>query len=119
MNIASKISYKLLGGFLKGLARLPFGVLYAISDFLYFLIYRVVRYRVKIARNNIGTSFPDKSEKECREIERKFYKHFADYIVETIKLLHITDDEMRKRMQYFDVSLVDESLSKGKSSAIY
>ena len=119
MNIASKISYSLLGGVLKGLARLPFGVLYAISDFLYILIYRVVRYRVKIARNNIRTAFPHKSEKECREIERKFYKHFADYIVETIKLLHITDEEMRRRMQYFDVSLVDESLSKGKSSAIY
>ena len=119
MSIVTKISYNALGLLLNGIARLPFGALYAISDFLYVLIYRVVRYRVKIARHNICSSFPEKSKNECREIERKFYKHFADYIVETIKLLHISDDEMRNRMKYYDVELVDESLSKGKSSALY
>lgn len=115
----SKIFYSALDGFFRLMARLPLGVLYIISDVLYVLIYHVARYRVGIARKNICDSFPDKSQKECREIERKFYRHFADYIVETVKLLHISDEEMRKRMHYFGVDMVDESLDNGRSCAVY
>ena len=64
-----------------------------LSDILYVLVYKVVRYRVKVVRQNMKASFPDKSDTELRRLEREFYHHFADYVVETIKLAHISLEE--------------------------
>ena len=72
-------------------------VLYVLADFLYIIIYRVLRYRLKVVRRNLAASFPEKSEQERRAIERGFYHHFADYIVETLKLAHISLEELQRR----------------------
>ncbi len=98
---------------------LPFWVLYIIADIIFALTYYVVRYRLKVVRKNITESFPDKSESERKEIIKKFYHQFADYIVETIKLNHISDEEMRKRVTFENVDLIDNLLSDGKSIVIY
>ena len=37
--------YGLLGIILGGIARLPFGVLYAISDLIFIILYYIVHYR--------------------------------------------------------------------------
>jgi len=65
-------------------------VLYVFSDVLSFFIYRVVRYRLKVVRRNLRHAFPNKTERERQELERRFYRHFAEYIVETIKLATAT-----------------------------
>ena len=85
-------AYAPLGWLLKGLARLPLGMLYGAADGLYFVAYRVAGYRKATVRKNLLESFPELTEAERRDIERKFYRHLADYVVETIKLLHISDD---------------------------
>ena len=55
------------------ISRLPFRVLYAISDVVYFFVYWIVGYRKNVVRKNLSSSFPEKSKKELREIEKKFY----------------------------------------------
>ncbi|MDD2960466.1 MAG: lysophospholipid acyltransferase family protein [Muribaculaceae bacterium] len=105
--------------FLHGIALLPFWLLYRLADFLYILLYYVVRYRRNIVRQNINESFPEKSQKERNRIIRKFYLHFADYFVETIKLLHISDEQMRRRMVFRNIELVDKSLDKKRSVIVY
>lgn len=101
------------------MARLPLSILYGISDVIFFLLYYVVRYRKKVALTNIINSFPGKSEKECKEICRKFFRNFADYFVETIKLAHITDEEMKKHMEFVGLEEVDKCLDQGRSVAVY
>ncbi len=93
--------------------------MYFFADILYFLLYRVAGYRVSVVRNNLATSFPDKSEKELRQIERKFYRNFADSILETLKLSHISDEEMASRMKFENVELIDRYLAEGRSIAVY
>lgn len=97
------------------LALLPFPLLYIVSDVLYIIIYYIVRYRLAVVRDNLARSFPEKDAKELRCIERDFYKHFADYMVETIKLLHIGDKEMRERMEFVDADVVDRHITQGRS----
>lgn len=101
------------------LARLPFRVLYFIADILFFIIYYIVRYRRKTVTKNLTESFPDLSETERKQIEKQFYKNFADDVVETIKLEHITDEEIMDRMQFENVSLIDELMDNGKSIVAY
>lgn len=105
--------------FLHGVALLPFWVLYRIADFIYFLLYYVIRYRKRVVRKNIAESFPEKSAAEQRTIIKEFYLHLSDYFVETIKLLHISDEEMKKRMVFENMELVDEQFDKGRSIVMY
>ena len=100
----SDILYAPVSLLLHGMALLPMWVLYGLSDVLYVLIRYVVRYRVKVVRRNIGESFPEMSVAECRRTEHRFYRHFADYFVETIKLLHISDAKVRQMMEFVNVS---------------
>ena len=91
----NKIQYALIYSWVKVHALLPMWALYILSDILYVLVYKVVRYRVKVVRQNMKASFPDKSDTELRRLEREFYHHFADYVVETIKLAHISLEELQ------------------------
>lgn len=113
------IAYSPLWALLHLLALMPFGILYAVSDLLYFLIYRVVRYRRRLVEENIYASFPEKTDAEKQAIIKKFYRHFTDTFVETIKLLHISDEEMRRHMIFEGVERVDEYTAAGRSVAVY
>ena len=84
---------------------MPLSVQYLFADFLFFLAYYVVKYRRDIVWKNLLNSFPDKSEIELRQIERKFYKNLADTSVETLKLLTISEANLLKRVK------VDNSLT--------
>jgi len=100
-------------------ALLPLRMLYVLSDILYFFVYKVASYRLKVVRNNLEASFPEKTAKERRNIERRFYHHFCDYFVETLKLLHISDKEMQKRMKFENVDQVKDLMKDGNSVLMY
>jgi KDO2-lipid IV(A) lauroyltransferase len=85
---------------LRFLSRLPLRVLYALSDFLFLVTYHLVRYRRRLVRKNLRKSFPEKSDRELKDIERAFYKNLCDYGVETLKLLTISKAELSARMQF-------------------
>ena len=85
---------KLPAMFAAAAARLPWCVLYAISTFVYFVLCHGIGYRRKVVMKNLRESFPEKSEQEIKKIAREFYRNFADMIVETVKLLHVSDEEM-------------------------
>lgn len=113
------ISYWILYIVLKCIALLPLGLLYAIADLLYFLIYKVVGYRTKLVRKNLAICFPDKSEQELGVIEKEFYHNFADYVVETIKLLHISEAAMMRRVTYANTDILDNLVAQGRSVAVF
>lgn len=52
---------------------MPFKVLYLISDFLYVLVYKVIKYRYAVIDDNLRKSFPEKPEVEIKEIIRQYY----------------------------------------------
>jgi len=68
---------------------------------------------------NMANSFPEKSKKDIHKLEKEFYHHFCDYIVETIKLLHISDEEMQQRMVFKKTDLIKERMKDGNSCLMY
>jgi len=96
------------------LALLPFRVLFFISDFLYFILYYLIRYRRKLVKKNLNNAFPEKTAKEIRKIEKNFYRHFCDYFVETIKLLHISDAQMQEHFVFKNIEAMQSFLDKGQ-----
>ena len=83
---------------LWALSLLPFPVLYALSDFLSLFVRQF--YRKQIVRENLRSAFPEKSDKELRDIERKFYRQFCDLFVEDIKMLSMSKEEMMRRITF-------------------
>lgn len=115
----SQILYYIVYAVLYLHALLPLKVLYIFADILYIPLYYIIRYRVKVVRNNLKNSFPDKNTKELRQIEKEFYHHFCDYFVETIKLLHITDSEIRERITFDNMDIVKDLMEDNKSCIMF
>lgn len=114
-----KFLYYIMYALLKVVALLPLGVLYVFADIVYLVLFHVVRYRRHVVTKNLAETFTDMTPQQRLEIEKKFYRNFADYIFETIKLLHISDKEMSRRMVFENVGLIDDLLDSGKSIVIY
>jgi KDO2-lipid IV(A) lauroyltransferase len=114
-----KITLALLTFTLKAIAIWPLRILYVLSDLIYPLVYYIVGYRREVVRKNLESSFPEKSEKEIREIEKRFYRHFCDYVLETVKLMHISDEEMRRRMRFTNPEYIEQLRSDGRPIFLY
>jgi lipid A biosynthesis (KDO)2-(lauroyl)-lipid IVA acyltransferase len=78
-----------------------------------------VKYRHKVIRKNLRESFPDKTDKELSDIEKGFYHWFCDYLVETIKLMTMSPNTLRKRMKFTGMEKFNEVLKNGGSCAVY
>ena len=92
--------------FLKLISHLPLRILYALADILFFLGYYIFPYRKKLVRKNLRNSFPKKTKAERKEIERLFYRNLCDYVVETLKLLTITRNELNKRVVFTNPEII-------------
>lgn len=97
---------------------LPLSLLYDIADYIiYPLVRYVVRYRLKLVRKNIRLSFPEKSEDERNAIIDAFYHHFADIFVEIIYGYRASDEEMRQRVVFENLEVL-EDLARKKHGVI-
>jgi len=101
------------------LSLLPLRLLYMLSDCLFVLIYYVIGYRKKVVRENLASSFPEKSAEELRKVERGFYHFFCDYLVESLKMMTISSEQQKKRMQFEGVELIEQCVKEGQSVAMY
>lgn len=91
---------------IKPLSLLPFWVLYRISDLLYVVLYYLIGYRRRVIEGNISSTLIHLTTDEQQDVVRRFYKHFCDVIVESVKLFSISDKALRQRM---DMSGADEA----------
>ncbi len=85
----------------KFFSRLPLGVLYALADGLvYPILFYIARYRRRLVRLNMRNAFPDMSDKALLKLEKEYYHHLADVTAEVIHAYRVSDEEMKKRVQF-------------------
>ena len=94
---------------------LPYPILYLISDVVFVLMYRVIGYRKEVVFTNLKNSFPNKSEKELKQIMSGFYKHLCDIILESIKGFTISEKQLRKRLVVKNPEFSNYFANKGQS----
>ncbi|MRR19091.1 hypothetical protein EG827_02765 [bacterium] len=93
---------------------LPLRVLYLISDLFYVLVYHVSGYRRRVVEQNLRNAFPEKTPEELRKIEKEFYRHLCDVIVETLKITHMSSEAISRRFDTGDMSVVDRLYREGR-----
>ncbi|MGV8138452.1 MAG: lysophospholipid acyltransferase family protein [Mangrovibacterium sp.] len=101
--------------FLKAFARLPFWMIYIISDFLYVIIFHIVRYRRKVVYTNLKNSFPEKSKSEIDLIAHRYYRHFCDLILESIKGYRMSAKDISQRFKVNGIERTNAYAEQGKS----
>ena len=99
---------------LLGLARLPLPVLYVLAEGIYGLLAYVVRYRWAVVLDNLRHAFPEKTEAEVQRIGRQFYRHFAQVIVEILKLASISPTELGRRVRFTNPELMTELFAENR-----
>lgn len=114
-----KIAYCILYTVWYSTSLLPLRVLYILSDVFSFLLYHVIRYRRKVVIKNISESYSQLSNNEIKQIERAFYSHFCDLMIEGLKYFSISESQIRRRLQFKGVDLIKDSYSRGRSCGIF
>lgn len=96
------------------LSYMPFWFLYGFSNFVRFLVYHVFGYRRKVVLGNIEKSFPDRDKSFHQKVEKEFYVHLCDIIVESIKAFTISKRQVNKRIKHVNPEIFNPYFEKGK-----
>ena len=114
-NFADRVNFIIIYPLLWGLSKLPFVILYLLSDFSFLLVYYIFRYRRRVVKQNLAIALPDLSETKRNEIEQKFYHHFCDIFVEMVKTISISKKEMTKRFTFENIEVLKKLEDENKS----
>jgi len=110
--------YYIVYGFFYLVSLLPWFVLHGIADFLTVLVFYVIGYRKDVVLKNLAEAFPEKTQKERNKIAFEFYRLFIDTLIETIKIVSLSEKQLAKRFTG-DVSIINEVLAEGRSLQIH
>ncbi|RLD20936.1 MAG: hypothetical protein DRI69_05245 [Bacteroidetes bacterium] len=113
--MGSRILYYLV---ILPISILPYRLLYGFSDFLFLIVYSVIGYRREVTLTNLKNSFPEKSNEDLNNIMRKFYHHFCDLVVESLKGFTISEKQLRKRVVLRNPEIMEKWFQEGKDIMI-
>lgn len=109
------LAYILIYPILWFVSILPFRLLYAVSDLLYILLYHIFKYRKQTVKDNLRLVFPEKSDLEIKIITKKFFHHFCDMILESIKSMNISLESMKARYTFKNLDIIKDFEKQNKS----
>ncbi len=101
--------------FLKIISKLPFWAIYLLSNFLFLIIFYVLKYRKKVIETNLRLAFPEKNQQEIKKIMRGFYVYLVDVMLETLKMSTMSVKTLQKRIYFKDLSIVNEFAAQKKN----
>ena len=109
---------KILQFILILIGKIPFKILYIMSEVILFFVYRIFNYRIETVQKNLKNSFPKYSLRDLIKIEKKFYRNFCDILVENLLLLTISENELKKRMVLLNPEIFDTLYNKDKGAIL-
>lgn len=86
-----------------------------IGRLLFFLAYRVFRYRYLVVVQNISRALPQKSYQEVRQLARDYYEHLAAMVVEVIRSFSIRSRQQLKHISFSNTELLNTYYSQKRN----
>ncbi len=109
---------KILQFILILIGKIPFKILYIMSEVILFFVYRIFNYRIETVQKNLKNSFPKYSLRDLIKIEKKFYRNFCDILIENLLLFTISKNELKKRMVLLNPEIFDTLYNKDKGAIL-
>lgn len=103
---------------LKLLALLPLGLLYALGDAIYLVIYRLWGFRRRLSLDNLRRCFPDKPEAELESIAARSYRNGCALMAEVVKGSRLPAAALSRRVVITNPQIVQQVLSGGKPAVL-
>ena len=108
------INYFFFRFFVFGFKFVPFWMMYKLSDFVAFLLHRVLRYRYQVIKENLDlikdSIYSDKIGPDIREI----YRILADIMLESIKGFSMSKDTLQKRHKWVNPEILEDTFKQQK-----
>lgn len=93
--------YSLLKVSLTVLGKLPDWFMYYPMRWIVFVaIYRIARYRLRVVRDNMRSSFRGMPKEELRRIERAFYVQLSEVMIDSVRSFGISRRKYERRMKF-------------------
>lgn len=118
-HILKQTAYYIFFGVWFVVSCLPMWLLHSVSYIMSIILFYIIRYRRDVVHENISSSFPELSSRRQWMIERRFYTHFCDLMVESVKYFSISKKDIKKRMRFKGLELIEDSLRKGRSCGVF
>jgi KDO2-lipid IV(A) lauroyltransferase len=100
---------------IKPISLLPYPLLYGLSDLFFVVVYYLLPYRKKVVDQNLRMALPALTDSERKEVSKKFYRHFCDVVVESLKNFSISAEDSQKRMRTVNPEVLNVFAEKGQS----
>ncbi|ARV10889.1 lipid A biosynthesis acyltransferase [Gilvibacter sp. SZ-19] len=114
-----KAVYILVKSLVWIISKLPFWALYALADLLFLLTFYIFGYRKKVVYDNLKLAFPNWDEKQLKKTRKAFYRHFCDFVLETIKSYTISQKEAEKRFVYTNLEVLKPVFNSNRSILLW
>jgi KDO2-lipid IV(A) lauroyltransferase len=113
--------YHLVNALLYLLSLLPWFVMYALADLMYFLAFYVFGYRKRVVLDNLQRAFPELSVADRTRLAKRFYRNFTDTLLETIKIISMSDRAFDRHFKVNEasMSLISDIVKSGKTCQIH
>ncbi|AZQ61278.1 hypothetical protein EI427_03285 [Flammeovirga pectinis] len=98
--------------FIRFISRLPFPLVYLLSNCIAFVMGSFMRYRRSVIMENLSICFPEKTLLEKYVIQKKFYRNLSDVGLETIKSMTMSVEDMKKRVRIKNLELLKNYIDK-------
>lgn len=118
MTFGNKIAYGLLRAATWTLSQLPLCFHRAAGRFVGWFVMTVVGYRRKVVEQNLLLCFPEKSEAERLDIEKRFYRHLGTVIGEAVWFGSCTNHRRLRRSRIVELEgaeVVNRYFDEGRS----
>lgn len=89
--------------------------MYLLSDILYLIAYHLIRYRRAVTQRNLLRSFPEKTDRERLRIERRYYRHMCDLIIEGAFNMIATPRQILRRYRFVNREVINKYYEQGQS----
>lgn len=93
----------------------PFFLLRRWRDLIFVFLFYVTGYRKEVVWENLKNSFPDKSDDELKRIQRSYYIHLSNLIIETLAFFRLNSKNMLKRVNFKNPELLSELYANKKN----
>ena len=90
--------------------------MYLLSDILYFIVYYLVGYRRRVVRDNLSRCFPEADRRWLRRVERRYYRHLSDLLVEgAYNVFFAKPPYLKSHYRLVNRQVVDRYYEQGRS----
>jgi len=103
-------------GFLLGrMSRWPRRVLDGFGYFAYVVVYRILRWRRRLAATNIANAFPDKTAEEREDILQQSYRNLGRFLAEALWGWNANADALAGHVRFVNPELISRYTGQGQS----